>query len=340
MKKIFFLLSILYLFISSGCQKSGSLSIISDSYPYYVEAYLESGRYAIVHISRTYSFSRLLSQRTYESSNADSAKEFYKKLNAHVLLLKDGIVVDSLTGPYTITYNFLKFIQGWYMRGSSHIIQPGGSYQVVIKIPQQPDILASCIVPERVDIQKLDTINAQDGYLLGAGSYKDSVHFIMDYIYQLTFSDPSAQQNYYVLEGYSINKKTTEGSGDGWNVSYFQNNPIFNNKYVASDGAPKFSPLFSDKLFNGTLKILDVKLARVASCVGDSLICLNLVSISEGYYERLKSVDLYTANQNNAYATPVEIYSNFTNAVGFLAGRTVSSDTIRMIYYSSVWSLH
>lgn len=70
--------------------------------------------------------------------------------------------------------------------------------------------------------------------------------------------------------------------------------------------------------------------------VSDSLVCINLVSISQGYYERLKSEDLYESNLDNAYSTPVQMYSNFTNAVGFLAGRTVSSDTIRIPYFIGV----
>ena len=86
---------------------------------------------------------------------------------------------------------------------------------------------------------------------------------------------------------------------------------------------------FSDKLFNGNHETLLINNVNVS----DSLFSFNFISISEGYYKRLKSCYLYQKTLMNVYAEPTPIYSNFSNALGFLAGLTISSDTIRIKKY-------
>jgi hypothetical protein len=309
-----------------GCEKSGSIANDNGNNPYFIEAYLESGSYAIVHLFQTINITQPVD--IYNTMSADSVARYYKQINARVLLYKDGVLVDSLTKLSCNGYSYMLYFETnfWYLQGNSHIIEPGGNYQMVVKIPSHPDMVASCKVPQRVDIQNIDTIvdnNYTDGFSIGLPNQKDSILIIHNYDFRLTFLDPANIQNFYTLECYYLEKKYTVYSKlTSWIESEFGPNPLFENKAGPVNDS---RPFFSDKLFNGTQEVIDLEPTE-----SDSLECINLVSISEGYYERLKSEDLYGANLNNAYATPVQMYSNFTNAVGYLAGRTVSSDTIKM----------
>jgi hypothetical protein len=339
------LISIIFFLFFSGCQKSEPLTQINGTYPFYFEAYLESGKYAIIYISKLTSITShlpLYTKFNLDNYN-DSVNQFYKGLNAHVTLLKDGIVVDSLSGPYNnITNNNYDFLRSRnfsiypsFLQGSSHIIQEGGNYTMVVKIPSHPAMTATCTVPYKVDIQKLDTIRNGDFIgidynisILDTSKYPlpDSIYSVPVYNFKLSFLDPSTQQNYYRLEYYTIYK----------NTSYFKNIyklwepisgvlyiPLFENKYIFL-GFTGTCPFFNDKLINGLQEMIDLEKLEEE----DSAICINLVSISQGYYDRLKSEDLFNANLTNMFAAPVTMYSNFSNASGFLAGRSVSTDTI------------
>ena len=335
----------LNILITVDCEKSGLINNLNGNYPYCIEGYLETGRYAIVNISKTVSITQPVN--LIKIMDFDSANTFYRQLKACVLLLKDGIVVDSLAGPFSGGYNFLgneANIKGyWYLQGRSHIIVQGGNYQMVVKIAGHPEMVASCVVPQRVDIQKIDTsvnknLNGNSFIPPGDSIQGDTLYGVYSYNYILTFTDPSSIQNYYRLENYTIGKKSEYKIGsyfNTWlNTPFYMdvtNENLFENRYV-NGGFVYFCPFFSDKLINGTQQTLNLNLMSIS----DSLVSINLVSISQGYYERLKSEDLYESNLDNAYSTPVQMYSNFTNAAGFLAGRTVSSDTIRIPYFIGV----
>jgi hypothetical protein len=208
---------------------------------------------------------------------------------------------------------------------------------MVVKIPAHPDMVASCVVPYKVNILSLDTILNNQYYTSSLESYPmpddsipgDTIVQVHNYNFQLTFIDPANQQNYYKLEAYDIYKRYIMESHGWWINLEFNNTdlwftylPVFEN--VSSN--TYIEPYFSDKLINGTKQILNLQ----NGWGSDSLIYVNLVSISKSYYDRLKSEDLFETYTYSQLAAPVEMYSNFTNAVGFLAGRTVSSDTIKM----------
>lgn len=338
-KRILFFLFFLALLIS-GCEKSEILNGSDKDYPYYLEAYLETGKYAFLHISKTTVLSQVPFDKDTNSlgyMGADSAKRFYENLNIHATLMKDGIVVDSLTGPFGDGLNYWENFayclnipnsRWWYLKGNSHKIEAGGNYRMIVKIGSNPEMVASCKVPEKVDIQQLEEGEIYSGR--GYCSF-DGVNYYTTKKYKLTFKDPP-QQNYYALECYAIIKedaKTKQWPLNGWISGVFEINPLFENNLFIQKYRffmPNMKPIFSDKLFNDNQESIVV----TPGVIADSLLCINLVSISQGYYKRLKSMFLFNENITNRYSSPVQVYSNFTNTVGFLAGRTVSSDTIAL----------
>lgn len=263
MSKRILIIMFLNILITVDCEKSGLINNLDGIYPYCIEGYLETGRYAIVNISKTVGITQPVNE--WKIMDADSATTFYLQLNAHVLLLKDGILVDSLAGPFSGGYNFLgneSNIKGyWSLQGRSHIIVQGGNYQMVVKIAGHQEMVASCVVPQRIDIQKIDTsvIKNLNGYGFippGDSIQGDTLYGVYSYNYLLTFTDPSTIQNYYRLESYTIGKKSEYKIGsyfNSWlNTTFYMdvtNENLFENKYVLG-GLIYFCPYFSDKLIN------------------------------------------------------------------------------------------
>lgn len=349
MKAYILIIVIICTIIYSGCEKSGETASSNSTsvFPYYLEAYLQTGKYATVHISQTTSLSTTQNVSDFFAMDSDIVVRFYSHF--HALLLKDGLVVDSLTGPYDDNYVYWRqanfFWGNWYfLKGNKHVIQQGGNYQMVVKLQGHPNMIASCIVPDVVPIKSLDTVNNRP---TSSNHFLDSLLQTSNVspVFILTFQDPPGRQNYYGLECFSVWKSSYYRSRNitgpityNWNLVVLQDNPIFDNHWNDNTTWTYWPSLgfFSDKLFEGQTESFGFS---AGSSVEDSLIAVHLVSLSEGYYQRLLTTYLFMMNSINMYSSPVPIYSNFSNAVGFLAGRTVASDTFNLvtkqIYYQS-----
>src|SRR5208283_1875562 len=156
---ILFLCLILY----TGCEKPQEILPPQGSNPFYLEGYLQTNRYAVIHLDITTSIANTQSFGNIFHMDTDTIARFYNRF--HALLLKDGEVVDSLTGPYNnritndvywpIASNF--YIMDWYyLKGNQHLVQPGGNYQMIVKRKGRPDMAATCVVPQIVPIESLD----------------------------------------------------------------------------------------------------------------------------------------------------------------------------------------
>ena len=319
MKRYHQLIFLCLLSILVCCQKQ-EIAENNDPKPIYLEAYLQAGKYAILHIAPTYNISDSWPQLSLNGTDIDSASavQYYKNLNAHILLYKDGLLVDSLTKLTDNRYNFWSHTW-WCLKGQNHILEEGGIYKMEVKLQGHDAMVAECTIPQKVELLKFDSIpNTKYGRYY---EFTDSLSYLVQqYMYEYSFIDPPLQHNYYMIEEKACNKKHyiyPERYSDL--QGYFPgNNPIFETKNA-------YRPFFSDKLFNGNHQTL--KLDNNAY-ISDSLFCLNLISISEGYYKVLKSQYLFDQNKRNFYAEPTPIYNNFTNAIGFMAGLAISSDTV------------
>lgn len=344
MKKYLVIL-LLCLTVYTGCEKPQEILPPQGSYPYYLEGYLETNRFAVIHIDITTSIANTQSFYNIFHMDTDTIVQFYNRFNA--LLLKDGVVVDSLTGPYDnrIT-NYVYWpvssniytMDWYYLKGNRHLVQPGGNYQMIVKRKGRPDMVATCVVPQIVPIESLDTLNNGVSWhyyppldsLLGP---EPSINPSFD----LTFRDPANQQNFYSFETYVMysvqyDKFFKEPLGHVFNGT--MDNTIFDNHRIDNDNTWEYSTLqgfFNDKLFNGQEKSFDFE-----APVSDSIIIVDLVNISQGYYQRLWTTYLFILNSvNNQYASTVPIYNNFSNALGFLAGRAVATDTFNIVTLKS-----
>lgn len=319
-----------------SCQKQ-EITNYNGELPIYAEGYLESGGYAVLHLSNTMDLS-ILRDEYYAQ---DSSIEVYSKFNLHAILLKDGIIVDSLTGPIKSTSQgpiYYSRDHWWYLHGNSHIVEPGGNYQMVIKRTGHPDIIANCIVPNKVDFQIIDTIDNIKDRIYSPEDSPDSIgkrYYFNPMKIRIQFTDPSSQMNYYKIECFGIYRKSTILNNirlNGWHEFAIDDIPLFEGHVIISDKMyiPE-SCFFNDKLFNGKTQSVDIYCRNIL----DSLISIRFYNITGDYYKRLKSSYLFEKAQIDRYSTPVQIYGNFTNALGFLAGCTISTINlnIRLNYY-------
>jgi hypothetical protein len=231
--------------------------------------------------------------------------------SAKVALFEKDVPVDSLR------YNSTTCLY----EGSSHKVEPGGQYRLEIAVKDQPLIYAATTVPFPVEILGLDTVTTS------YDEYNNSP--VIDI--KLTFADPPDENNFYelycsVLFKYdSINNPFPQYGSISLSLNgIFENLSIYNTNLV----------YFSDKLFNG--ETISLKMQPFSRSTGfldflDSLICLNLISVSAEKAKYCRSEDRYwyNYNVNNAFSEPVSMYSNIVNGAGIFAGVAESSDTLK-----------
>ena len=100
-----------------GCQKQET-AVNNGAKPIYLEGYLQTGQYALLHIGPTFDIS---DQPPYYGNSGDppynnlqremdstATVQYYKDINVQVILYKDGLLVDSLTKMFDngISYYF------------------------------------------------------------------------------------------------------------------------------------------------------------------------------------------------------------------------------------------
>jgi len=93
--------------------------------------------------------------------------------------------------------------------------------------------------------------------------------------------------------------------------------------------------LFADKNFNGKTKTITF---YVPNDKMNSIILPNnstrrpwieLVHITEDYFNYIKSTNNYDITQDNPFAEPANLYSNVKNGYGFFTCYTFSVDTLK-----------
>jgi len=84
---------------------------------------------------------------------------------------------------------------------------------------------------------------------------------------------------------------------------------------------------FSDATFNGTNIVLNLSTYIYSYNTNETKILIDLYSISEEYYNYLKSKSLYEES-DPAFSEPVQIFSNIENGLGIFAGASISSDSV------------
>lgn len=164
----------------------------------------------------------------------------YAISNAKVTLLKNGDWVDSLH------YNSSTYLY----EGSQHSIEQGENYRIEVLVEGLPLVYATCMTPNPVTIEKIDTYTINNGNLPGLG-------------FTITFSDPVKENNFYELIGWNLEYRNPNYIIQP-NIILLNSLPLFENSY--NNRGFTTLPYFSDKLFDG--KTITIKLEDKSGWIG------------------------------------------------------------------------
>ena len=227
-----------------------------------------------------------------------------------------------------------------YVSPSNYMCKAGAEYTLYIYHDDLGASEASVTIPDPVSIRVVDTFSINKRYTWRSINPEgEDIYFLSGLRpvlgTKIEINDPPGEKNYYILDidkppvevefpepgirSYSVSYDSEEEMIDGWIGN-------INNQF----SYPTFSAYFSDKLFNGKKFIFTIFILKGENILNEK-IHIKLYSISEGYYNYLKSVQEWEENKDNPFAEPVIIYSNVVNGMGILGGASCYIDSTLFI---------
>jgi hypothetical protein len=235
--------------------------------------------------------------------------------NALVILFENGVIKDTLTYNRTIK-----------RYESSHIVAvPGVVYKVMVQSSGFTTIEATATAPSFVPTNSLT--RTPDARFDESGNSLDDITF--------SFTDPPAENNYYLAELNSFLSGTTsrdfcvftydpavdlhQGSLDPFEIGSCINNREF---------------IFSDRLFDGTTKelIISTNSNELKTFVDGNRIYrpyLKKYTISQDFFQYVSDRITLNVIDNNPFSQPYTIPGNVKNGYGLFTVFSAVTDTIR-----------
>ncbi|MEX2427035.1 MAG: DUF4249 family protein [Bacteroidales bacterium] len=154
--------------------------------------------------------------------------------------------------------------------------------------------------------------------------YYTAVYGSVEGTFNITFSDPVAIENYYMLSLFTYDKyynfeDSTIAFRERRNISFTTNDPV-----AGDDDSYRSSLLFSDDFFNGQNYQLKITIMDWDATL-DKEYEIELLSMNKAGYLYRRSVEDYQNSKHDPFSEPVRIYSNIENGFGIFAGYAVDS---------------
>ena len=210
-----------------------------------------------------------------------------------------------------------------YVFGDS-ALQAGETYSLQVSAPGFAPIRATDTVPKPVQTSVLS-------YRAFASSRSDSGDSV-EFSLKLEIQDPPGEENYYQVSLYRV-FAGRGASRVGYSFSTKDPSIMADNNVDGSPleegGFEGDAPYFRDTLFDGRTHEIElssdfdseIQLASDFDSEPDlSGMYLQVLHISEAYYEYLKSARLHDFTRDNPFAEPLNVYGNVENGYGIFAG--------------------
>ena len=233
--------------------------------------------------------------------------------DAEVELLAGDRVVSELAFSYSA--------QAYLFDGDS--LEAGETYSLQVSAPGFEAIRATDAVPRPVPTSIL-WFRAPASSRSGSGSGDFSV--------KLEIEDPPGEENYYQVSLYRVfagrGASRIEYSFSTNDPSILADNSVDGSPFEEG-GFEGGAPYFRDTLFDGRTHRIELSTdfgsqiprSRDPESESDlSGIHLQVLYISEAYYEYLKSARLHDYTQDNPFAEPLNVQGNVENGYGIFAG--------------------
>jgi hypothetical protein len=213
--------------------------------------------------------------------------------NATVLILENGVVVDTLT--YTI---------GHYTSLAGRKPVADRVYTVRATAPGFAETIGTDRAPIAVapfDITWEDSTSGNPN----EGWYGDL---------SFTVDDPAGADNYYALSVLRIDSYIE------FPDTYVYISPVY---VQLQDPIMEYdihtnAVLFQDETFDGNRRVLTVQLSQYERESGQLFFALS--TVSESYFKYMQTLSSYSETAFNPFAEPVRVHSNMTPGMGIFAG--------------------
>lgn len=229
--------------------------------------------------------------------------------DAEVDLLKEGRVIDRLE------FFQRERVYVW----EKGVLQVGESYSLRVSAPGFSTIEATDTIPRLVP-------TAIVSYLTHTSDRSES-RIKGDMSIKLEIQDPPGETNYYQIRMFFFSSSNRyEGSFSTKDPSIMADNST--DFLVEEEGS--FSgraPFFKGTLFDGQTH--QIELSSDYNAPEHSRFYVQVLYISETYYEYLRSSRLHDSAQDNPFAEPISVYGNVENGYGIFAG--YSSQTFELV---------
>ncbi|MDG1350274.1 MAG: DUF4249 domain-containing protein [Crocinitomicaceae bacterium] len=209
---------------------------------------------------------------------------------------------------------------GLYTSPTGATPQADELYTIEVNAPGYTSVSATNRIPTAVQINSIDTVSSTNS---------DGENILETTI---NFQDPSANENYYMVEVLVKGTWIDEFEGDtiefreplqiscnDINVETINrfNSGGFENTYLYL--------MLKDENFDGedyalTFSVINYAELKDLELFGE----IRLVNTSAAYFNYLKSFNMYQSASGNPFATPVQVYSNVENGMGIFAGGTLT----------------
>jgi hypothetical protein len=297
MKKLFFLLSVSFIYIS--CEKvipfEGDVNIPK----LVINSIFQSDSTFKVHVSSS-------------RSVIDTAS--FQNIEDAIVTIKDD------NGS---TIEILNYVENGFYIGQN-FPQENQTYNLEVTHPNYPNVTSSDSLPSPIIINSIDSTTIVDPI------NGDRLQITLD------FEDPKSAQNYYLIETYSVNEYLVIKNSDttDYELDTIKQLMILTDEVFQNGSSPfREQGLFNDLLFNGQNKKLELEIpydnfSEIEVGYEWSYKTLSvrvyLHNISKSYYYYRTSLELYQSASGNPFAQPVQVYSNIENGFGVFAGSQIS----------------
>ena len=297
MKKLFFLLSVSLIYIS--CEKVIPFEGDVNTPKLVINSVFESDSTFKVHVS---------------SSRSVIDTSSFENIDDAVVTIKDG------NGNVIEVLNHV--VNGFY----KGLVLPEENTTYILKLnhPNYAKITASDSLPSPIIINSVDTSTILDP--INGNRLRISMNF----------DDPENNQNYYLLETYSVNEYLIVENLDTveYELDTTKQFMVLTDEVFQNGGSPwRDQGLFNDLLFNGQNKTLEIEIPNENWSGSEDgydwsyktlTLRLYLHNITISYYYYRTSLELFQNASGNPFAQPVQVYSNIENGFGVFAGSQIS----------------
>jgi len=225
--------------------------------------------------------------------------------------------------------NTLPYLNNGLYKSTTQKPSSGDRYRIKVTVPGMGTAETECYIPPETNIISIDTASVSKTDIDG---YKNE-----QLEFRVKFRDNPDENNYYILapkeiyiysyenyEGDTIIKDTMQHT-----MGYESNDPSIVEDLWGT------GMLFNDNLFNGNT--YEFVFSAGKYFYDTTLICINLKSISEGYFKYLATCYKHMDANWDPFMEKISVYTNVEGGVGIFGGYSLATDTIVVYREENKW---